>query len=72
MNEPEIACGGFVAAGCQASCAFEFAGAALDVVAERVNESVDLDGLFAVGPAWDGRLSPPFSAGCLMVGPDDG
>ena len=55
MNEPKIACCGLVVAGGEASGAFEFVEAALDVVAERVNESVDLNGLFAIGPAWDDR-----------------
>ena len=55
MNEAEIAFGGFVVAGSEASGAFEFVEAALDAVAERVDEGVDWDGLSAIGPAWNDR-----------------
>ena len=51
MNEAEIAFGGLVVAGSEASGAFEFVEAALDAVAERIDKGVDWDGLPAIGPA---------------------
>ena len=55
MNEAEIACGGFVVAGCEASGAFELVEAAFDAVAERVDETVDGNGFLAIGAAWNDR-----------------
>ena len=43
MDEAQIACGGFVVPGCQATRVLEFVEAALDAVSEGVNVVVDRD-----------------------------
>lgn len=60
MDEPEIACGGFVVSGCQASGAFEFVEAAFDLIAQRVDKIIDGDWMFPVGSAWNDRRATMF------------
>ena len=49
MDEPEIACRGFIVAGCQSSGTLELVKASLDLIAQRVDEAIDRHLLLSIG-----------------------
>lgn len=69
MDEGEIACGGFVVSGGEAACVFQPVDAALDAVAQGVDEVVDRDlDLAALAHGNDGNAAAALDVGTHMVG----
>ena len=55
MDYAKVACSSLVVSGCKSPGAFEFVEAALNLVAQSIDEAIDWNDLLSVGSGWNDR-----------------